>query len=171
MAVLEDGQYINSDVADLYIPDWSVLDEALRAVALGQCAGTITLQTRLAVPDADGEFPHLDRPVRYQAQTVRLPDGTDGAEKETYAETNVATTARSFDLAIPDGSYLDVEMVPLLFSDLDDRGYSTNRWECTSAGTPVATPVVPTENPSWHGFAVRVNATRAVSCTHFVNPP
>jgi hypothetical protein len=171
MAELVGGQYVNPDVAELYIPDWSIIDRALRAVALGQCAGTVTLQTRLAVPDVDGRFPYLDRPVRYLAQTVRNPDGSTSPEQNKFAETNVAFTARTFDLSIPDGSYVDVEMVPMDFSDLVSRGYTSNRWECTSAGDPVAVPPVATSNPNWSGFAVRVNANRAVSCTHFVNPP
>jgi hypothetical protein len=63
-------------------------------------------------------------------------------------------------------------MVPMDFSDLASRGYTTNRWECTIAGEPVASvPTVPTANPTWDGFAIRVGANRAVSCTHFVNPP
>jgi hypothetical protein len=171
MAELVGGQYVNPDTAELYIPDWTILDRALRAVALGQCAGTVTLQTRLAVPDGDGRFPYLDRPVRYLAQSVKNADGSASKEENKYAETNVAFTARTFDLEIPDGSYVDVQMVPMDFSDLASRGYTTNRWECTAAGDPVTTPTVGTANPGWSGFAVRVNANRAVSCTHYVNPP
>lgn len=172
MAELVGGEYINPDTAELYIPDWALLPEALKAVALGQCAGTITMQTRSAVPDGSGKYPYLDRPVRYLAQEVVNPDGTPGKEKEKYVETNVQFTARTFDLEIPGGAYVDVEMVPMDFSDLASRGYTTNRWECTVAGVPVANlPSVATANPTWSGFAVRVGANRAVSCTHFVNPP
>jgi prepilin-type N-terminal cleavage/methylation domain-containing protein len=172
MGELVAGQYVNPDTAELYIPDWSLLPEALRAVALGQCAGTITMQTRSAVPDASGSYPYLDRPVRYLAQSVKNPDGTPGKEEKKYVETNVQFTARTFDMEIPGGAYVDVEMVPMDFSDLASRGYTTNRWECTIAGVPVASvPTVPTANPTWDGFAIRVGANRAVSCTHFVNPP
>lgn len=172
MGELVGGEYVNPDTAELYIPDWSLLPEALRAVALGQCAGTITMQTRSAVPDGSGKYPYLDRPVRYLAQEVKNPDGTPGKEKEKYVETNVQFTARTFDLEIPGGAYVDVEMVPMDFSDLASRGYTTNRWECTVAGEPVAgLASVPTANPLWNGFGIRVGANRAVSCTHFVNPP
>ncbi len=166
------GEYVNPDTAELYIPDWNLLPEALRAVALGQCAGTLTLQTRSAVPDGAGKFPYLDRPVRYLAQSVTNPDGTPGKEQEKYVETNVQFTARTFDFEIPGGAYVDIEMVPMDFSDLASRGYTTNRWECTIAGVPVTGLVsVPTANPTFSGFAARVGANRAVSCTHFVNPP
>jgi hypothetical protein len=130
------------------------------------------MQTRSAVPDGSGSYPYLDRPVRYLAQSVKNPDGTPGKEEKKYVETNVQFTARTFDMEIPGGAYVDVEMVPMDFSDLASRGYTTNRWECTIAGVPVASvPTVPTANPTWDGFAIRVGANRAVSCTHFVNPP
>ena len=170
-AELVGSDYVNPDTAELYIPDWTLLPAALKAVALGQCAGTVTLQTRSAVPNAEGKYAYLDRPVRYLAQKVTNPDGTPGTEQSKYVETNVQFTARTFDFEIGSGAYVDVEMVPMDFSDLASRGYTTNRWECSVAGTSEPVPVVPTANPGWSGFSVRVGANRAVSCTHFVNPP
>ena len=58
------------------------------------------------------------------------------------------------------------------FSDLASRGYTTNRWECTIAGVPVAAlPSVVDGESHVERFRARVRANRAVSCTHFVNPP
>ena len=43
-----DGEYNNADQATLYsTPDWGQLPRALKAIALGDCGGTLTLQTRL----------------------------------------------------------------------------------------------------------------------------
>jgi hypothetical protein len=67
-----------------------------------------------------------------------------------------------------------VEFLPLNFTTAAKNGYSTNRWECSVAGVPVPNlPVLPTGDPDWTGFSLRINANGAASCTHFVNytPP
>jgi prepilin-type N-terminal cleavage/methylation domain-containing protein len=174
LGTLPNGElgYLNPDTARLYVPDWNLLPMALKTVALGECAGTITFQTRLAVADENGAYPYLDEPIRYLAEKATNPDGTSSPEEQKYAETNIANTAKNMGLSITNGSYLDVEMVPLYFSSLTAEGYSTNRWECTVAGKPVTTlQTVPSSHPSWFGFALRIQANGAASCTHFVNPP
>src|SRR5690606_17547010 len=51
---------VNTETVDLYIPqDWSQLPDVMRTIALGQCAGTLTVQTRTL----DGQY--LDQPVGY----------------------------------------------------------------------------------------------------------
>ena len=155
-AELVGSDYVNPDTAELYIPDWTLLPAALKAVALGQCAGTVTLQTRSAVPNAEGKYAYLDRPVRYLAQKVTNPDGTPGTEQSKYVETNVQFTARTFDFEIGSGAYVDVEMVPMDFSgSRPRRGYTTNRWECSVAGASGAEPArsCRLRTRRWSGFS------------------
>lgn len=164
--------YVNSGTARLYIPNWSLLPTALRSVALGECAGTITFQTRLAVPDGSGAYPYLAEPVRYIAKKVTNPDGSASPEQNKYVETNIASTARTFDLSVPSGEYVDVDVIPMDFSTLNAKGHTTHHWECTVAGVPVTNlPEVQSGVDGWSGFSLRITANGAASCTHYVNPP
>lgn len=167
--------YKNPDTARLYLPKtWSLLPTALRTVALGECAGTITFQTRLATPDADGQYPYVTDAFRYIARKVTDSNGVESTEVQKFAETNMANTARTFDLSIQSGQYVDVEFLPLNFTTRAAEGYSTDRWECTVAGVPVTNlPSLDSGEPNWSGFALRITANGAASCTHYVkyNPP
>ena len=88
------GDYDNAEVANLYTtPLWSQLPKALKAIALGDCGGTLTLQTRLggtAAPD----------PFRYQATQQFAADGTELETDKPVAITNREQTTANFDLSI-----------------------------------------------------------------------
>lgn len=162
------AEIIDNGTTDMYIPDnWSYLPAALKAVALGQCAGTLTLQTRL-VSNPSG---HFDQPVMYSPRSVVQDDFTVVEENKRYVETNAQFTARTFDFVF-DGAGVDVELVPLPFSNL--QGYETDRWECWEAGLGGTLPpdrlLVLADQPNARGFTVRIKANRAVSCTHWVDP-
>lgn len=162
-----DADSVNTETVDLYIPkDWSKLPDVMRTIALGQCAGTLTVQTR----SLDGQY--LDQPVGYVAEKVRDPNDVPGDQEGKYLETNFASTARTFDFAMPGGAYVDVELFPRDFSDkLPGLGYSTNHWSCSVAGEPMTVGTVTRTDSVWEGISLRVQANRAVSCTHWVNVP
>lgn len=153
------GGYTNIDVADMYLePNWSRFPDAMQAIALGECGGTLTIQTKLtdgsAAPD----------PFRYQNSAV-----TDAAGDPVELEPSVVTTdavfrTGTFDFAIPSGQYVTVEVLPQNFSEL--TGYSPGSWSCTAgvSGRSI-TPVAVPDSGGWEGFQVDVAANEAVSCT------
>lgn len=157
------GGYTNIEVADLYLePDWNRFPTAMQAIALGECGGTLTLQTKLA----DGS-PAPD-PFRYQNSAV-----TDVAGDPVELEPSVVTTdavfrTGTFDFAIPGGQYIDVDVLPQNFSEL--TGYAPGSWSCTAGvdNRPVTIVDVP-DSGGWQGIRVRVAANEAVSCTMTVS--
>ena len=63
-AIWDGSNYTNAEIADMYVlPQWSQFGSAMEDIALGECGGTLTLQTKLgggAAPD----------PFRYQNSAV-----------------------------------------------------------------------------------------------------
>ena len=99
------GEYDNAKQATLYsTPDWTKLPKALKAIALGDCGGTLTLQTRLGGSGAPDPF-------RYQATQQFAPDGTELSTDRPVVYTNREQTTGNFDLAIDSGLYRDVVVI------------------------------------------------------------
>jgi prepilin-type N-terminal cleavage/methylation domain-containing protein len=157
-AAVRDGSgYANTEVADLYVlPQWSEFPEAMQAVALGECGGTLTLQTRV------GSSPAVD-PFRYQNTAVRDSSGTVLPVQSTVVTTNRQFTTGTFDLAIPDGQFVTVDILPQNFSEL--TAYTPGSWNCRAGVTARSHEVLPIADSAWSGLRVRVAANEAVSCT------
>ena len=158
-----DGEYNNAKQATLYsTPDWAQLPKALKAIALGDCGGTLTLQTRLGASGAPDPF-------RYQNTQQFAADGSELAIEQTVVYTNREQTTGNFDLAIESGLYRDVVVLPENYSDL--RAYQPTSWSCRAGAEARAFQVVDIpgdESSPWKGIRVRVAANEAVSCTQTV---
>ena len=157
------GEYDNAKQATLYsTPDWTKLPKALKAIALGDCGGTLTLQTRLGGSGAPDPF-------RYQATQQFAPDGTELSTDRPVVYTNREQTTGNFDLAIDSGLYRDVVVIPENYSDL--RAYQPTGWSCRAGAEARSFELVDipgAESSPWKGIKVRVAANEAVSCTQTV---
>lgn len=152
------SEYVNPEVADMYLsPQWSQLGSALRAVALGECGGTLTVQTRI-----DGTTPAPD-PFTYQNSAVRDAGGNQLVIEPTVVRTNQQFIAGTFDFEIASGQFVDVDVLPVNLSDL--VAYSPQGWSCRAGVTNRSVTPVPIADSPWSGIRVRVAANEAVSCT------
>jgi hypothetical protein len=138
--------------ADLLVTsDWNQFGGALIAIALADCGGTLTVQTR------DQANAPADATIIYQV----------GAE--TVTTTRIAK-AGTFDIPLAGVASADVVLLP---QSLDGTGYTAQAWECRAGGADlvVGTDYVLIEpgNPM-AGIEVTVSANAAVSCTLRVTP-
>ncbi len=159
-AILQGGQYTNAAQADNYIlPDWNQLDDALLAVALAECGGTLTVQTRVGAAAAGDPFTY---------QNTRI---TNSAGNPIGSELRVVTTTAvypsgTFDFDIASGTYVDVTLEPTNTSGL--LAYLPGTWTCRAGSSPRAVTTFPIGTAGWRGLTVRVAANEAVSCIHSV---
>lgn len=157
-AVFDGTNYTNSALADMYVlPQWTQFVAAMKAVSLGQCGGTLTLQTKAnGTPVAD--------PFRYQNSAVLSSTGATIPVEPRVVTTNQQFTTGTFDFSIANGQYVTVEVLPQNFSDLN--GYEPVSWSCRSGITSQPFTVVPIPGQTtWTGIRVNVAANAAVSCS------
>jgi hypothetical protein len=141
------------------LPAWDQLPNALRAVALSQCGGTLTLQTQVAGTRAADPF-------TYQQTAILSPTGANLPSEPLTVTTTSSYPSGTFDFDITDGSYVTVEIQPTTISNL--TGYAPSSWSCR-AGTATRTFTnVDIANTTWKGIRVRVAANEAVSCIQTV---
>lgn len=150
------GQW-KADVRDVNMfasTNWSSFGTAVRDIALGECGGTVTIQTRNQVtgsPVAD-TFAYSNA----QLQTV---------------ETSSAYRSGTFDVAQPGGSPSTLAITLQNLSTLN--AWQHVSWSCTSQGSPMVAPdmtVGPGDAAGWKGLNVVVRPNQAISCTHLVKP-
>ena len=109
------------------LPQWSQFGKAMEAVALGECGGTLTLQTKIG-----GTTPAPD-PFRYQNSAVKDSADNPVALEPTVVTTNQQFTTGTFDFVVPNGQYVTVDVLPQNYSDLN----STRRaWSCRAGNQP-----------------------------------
>jgi hypothetical protein len=150
-------------LATTFLPNnWSALPAALKAVALGDCGGTLTVQTKVvgaaAAPD----------PFTYQNTWVQLA-GSPKELSQQVVTTNLGQVASTFDFKIDSGMYIDAGVELQNFDELDM--YAFDRWECRAGPTPRnAAPnfAVAGGSAAWPGITIRVAANEAVSCIQWV---
>jgi hypothetical protein len=152
--------YSNVAEANLYTStNWSQLGNALKAVALGECGGTLTLQTRLnGAPAAD--------PFSYQNTEQYSASGEALVIPQTVVRTNRQLTTGTFDFDISDGLHRDIVVLPNNLADLGS--YSHVSWSCRAGVTDRPFTVVDIPDSTWKGIRVEVGANEAVSCTQTV---
>jgi hypothetical protein len=162
-AIWDGSYYTNAEIADMYVlPQWSQFDEAMKAVALGDCGGTLSLRTRLA-----GGTPASD-PFRYQNSAVTDSGGSPIELEPTVVTTNQQFTTGTFDFAIPNGQFVTVDIRPQNFSEL--TGYTPGSWSCKAGVDDRSFELIDLEGTTtWKGIRVQVSANEAVSCTLTVN--
>jgi hypothetical protein len=141
-----DGNVDNAEVANMYsTTDWTKLEGALKAIALAQCGGTLTLQTRVG-----GTTPAGD--------TFTYVNTLDA----TKVETGQSKRSGTFDFSIPTGGSVTVDIHPLIVSSLVH--YTPAGWSCKAAGVAVTPVPVDIPNTPWDGIRLTVRANDAVSC-------
>ena len=152
------GTYANSEVADMYVlPEWSQFRSAMESVALGECGGTLTVQTKL-----NGTTPAAD-PFRYQNSAVADSTGTQLAFDPTVVTTNQAFVTGTFDFVVPDGQFVTVDLLPQNYSELN--AYIPGSWNCRAGNAARSFELINIPDAGgWKGVRVRVGANEAVSC-------
>ena len=154
----DDGNYTNAATANMYVlPSWNQFAGALEAVALDQCGGTLTLQTKVGPA-------HATDPFTYQNTGLTTSSGVAIPSKLEVVTTTRQFVSGTFDFDTRD--FLTVEIQPQNLSDL--RAYAPVEWSCTAAGQPRTITTFSIPNSSWSGFRVKVAANEAVSCVHSV---
>jgi prepilin-type N-terminal cleavage/methylation domain-containing protein len=148
-AVPPGGPYTNAAVADMYIlPDWNQFAGALNSMALAECGGTVTVQTKVGgVAAAD--------PFTYQ-NSVDL----------TIATTSQQYRSGTFDFDLSNGLGVTASITPLNLSGLSR--YEPVGWSCKSAGAdyPFTAETIP-DSP-WQKITLTVSPNQAISCTQTV---
>lgn len=152
-ATYSSGQWQNFDpnTTDLLsTSNWGALGQALTAIALGECGGTVTLQTK----HADGSLAQAD-------VTYHVDHGT-GVEQVT---TSQISRAAAVDMKFPSGiTQVTATIAPW---DLHVAGYAATGWSCSTRGAPLASSqwsLQDAGDPS-KGIQLTVNANEAISCT------
>jgi type II secretory pathway component PulJ len=155
------GRYINADVANMYIlPEWSQFAAALEAVALAECGGTVTLQTKVGSTAAADPF-------TYQHSGSTNPAGAPLTPSMDVVTTTKTFPSGTFDFSIPDGEFVTVEIRPVELSLL--TRYSPVSWSCTAGGAAKPVTTFPITGTPWSGIRVQVRANEAVSCIQAVD--
>lgn len=146
------GSWGDVSSADLLLTnDFGALGSGLTEIALAECGGTLTVQTRDSAGDpADAE-------ITYQVA-------------DEIVTTTRIVKAGTFDIPLSGIPSATVDLVPQSF---DGTGYTPVSWNCRAGGSDLTlgsdydliTPGVPGD-----GISVTVSANAAVSCTLSVNP-
>ena len=158
-ATLDGSTYTNAEIADMYVlPQWSQFGKAMEAVALGECGGTLTLQTKV-----NGTTPAPD-PFRYQNSAVTDSVGNPVVLEPTVVTTNQQFTTGTFDFNVPNGQFVTVDVLPQNYSEL--KSYTPGAWSCRAGNQPRAVTLIDIpDGGAWKGARVKVSANEAVSCT------
>ena len=160
------GTYDNAAVANMYLlPAWSQFADALKAVALAECGGTVTVQTQVdGVPAGD--------PVTYVRSNVTDALGKAVDVPLVSITTDQSSISATVDFSIPSGQYVTASIVPQNTGQLG--AYTPVGWSCTSGGAAKSTTSVAIDGSTWQGVRLKVGANEAVSCIldlDLVTPP
>jgi len=152
------GPYLNTDEANMYVlPNWNQLVGAMKSVALGECGGTLTLQTKIGGTPAPDSF-------IYQRTAVLDPADQPLDVQQTTVTTSLQFSAGTFDMTIPDGQYVTVEVRPQNYDEL--TAYTPGSWSCQAGITPRVPETFDLGvGGGWEGIRVQVAANEAVACT------
>jgi hypothetical protein len=141
--------------ADVFaLPDYTYFAQALDKIVLGECGGTVTLQTKNT---ADGLG--AKDPFTYENSSETPP---------TVVKTSSAFKSGTFDVAFPGENARTVTITPQEFTNLS--AWSHVSWSCKSKGA--AYPFTETPVPGhteWKSITLVVHANEAISCTQMVS--
>ncbi len=143
------GPYTNAAAATYYqLPVWSQFSGAMTSMALAECGGTVTVQTRIGgVPAAD--------PFTYQ-NSVDL----------TTATTSQQFRSGTFDYDLAGGASVDAEITQLNLSS--NNKYAPVSWTCTSGGTSYPFTATPIDGGPWQKISLTISPNQAISCVQTV---
>ena len=165
-AVFSGGEYTNPEVANFYLQssfDTAAFGAAMKASALKDCGGTLTIQTRL--PDGTSV---ADEFV-YENSDYRTDTGTSVGAESRVVTTSATFRTGTFDFDIPaTTAYYSVDIVPQELQTLD--GYAFDNWSCRAGATMKSTTAIDIVDSTFEGFTVDVVANEALSCILTVVP-
>jgi hypothetical protein len=157
----DSGKYTNSDVANLYIsPTFDKFTDALRAIALDQCGGTVTVQTRRNGAPETHPFTYVNTAVRDNEGNVLTPT------LQTVT-TDADNPGATIDFTIPSGKSITVDIQPVVTSDL--AGFKPAGWTCRSGPNSITVTEFDVSG-LWKGARVSIDANAAISCALAVVP-
>ena len=137
----------DDDKGLVFTDDFTKLPSALSTIALGQCGGTLTMQTSLGGSPAPAN-------VTYES----------GGQTVT---TSLVSRAAAFDLTTPGGAPVTAVVTPQSF---DQSGYTAQSWSCRTKGADI--PLSPsgpwsyvTPGVASDGINVTESANAAIGCT------
>jgi von Willebrand factor type A domain len=143
-----DGVIDNPQTANMYATeDWAKLQGALTAIALGECGGTLTLQTRLTTGTNAPESFVYER-------------STDNKVVDTSATKRSGT----FDFPLAGGGSVDVQITPHTLTNMTHYTPAPTPWTCKAGGLPVTPTPVDIPNTPWDAIRLTISANQAVSC-------
>ena len=149
-AAPEGGPYTNAAVADMYVlPNWSQFAGALNSMALAECGGTVTVQTRVGSAAAADPFTYQN--------SVDLKTAT----------TSSSYRSGTFDFDLSGGGSVSATISPLNLSDLGR--YSHVSWSCKSAGADYPFTLSNVAGTSWKSITLNVSPNQAISCIQTVS--
>ena len=162
------NSYTNPETADYYLQtsfDADAFAAAMKAAALKDCGGTLTVQTR----DASTGQPVSDEFV-YENPEYRDDTGTPipADARRVTTSTNFRTGTFDFEISA-ETQFFSVDIVPSELQTLED--YTPVGWSCR-AGADAKTGLtpIPIDGSPFEGFTVDVAANEAVSCILEVIP-
>ena len=156
-----DGGWDEAAVKDadiLTTTDFTKFGGALETIALAECGGSLTVQTRVQSSGAA-----LPASVTYEVSGDDHP--------LTESTTSAVSKTAVFDISTDNGTSSDVLLKP---RTLDGTGYTAADWTCRSRNVEITDPGKVSEaDPgagAIGGLNVTVGANEAVSCILFVVP-
>ena len=148
-AIFANGAYTNAAVADFYVlPNWSQFAGALNAMALAECGGTVTVQTKVGTASAADPFTYQN--------SVDL----------TTATTSGQFRSGTFDFELAGGTSRVVDITPLNVSGISK--FAPVGWACTSAGAAYPFTTTPISGSPWSKITLTVAPNQAISCIQTV---
>ncbi|HEX2783439.1 MAG TPA: hypothetical protein VHN36_07620 [Ilumatobacteraceae bacterium] len=139
--------------ADVFaLPDYSHFADALDKIVLGECGGTVTLQTKNT---ADG-------------LGAKDPFTYENMDNLTTVKTSAAFKSGTFDVAFPGENAKTITISPQEFTNLS--AWTHVSWSCKSKGA--AYPFTETPVPghtAWTSIQLVVHANEAISCIQMVS--
>jgi prepilin-type N-terminal cleavage/methylation domain-containing protein len=143
------GNVTNAETANLYsLSDYAALNSAMQAIALSECGGTLTIQTRLASTGGSAQDPFTYKNSIDQ-KTVQTTSQFRGGTFDFQTTSSVNPT---IELQINSGL----------------SHYTPVNWTCTAKGQPRSFTQTTIGSGPWKSITVNVAANEAVSCTQFV---
>ncbi|MCB0967832.1 MAG: prepilin-type N-terminal cleavage/methylation domain-containing protein [Ilumatobacter sp.] len=138
--------------------DFSQFGGALESIALAECGGTLTVQTRLR-----SDTSPLKKTVGYEASGEHLP--------LTESQTSSVNKTAAFDISTEGGASIDILLKP---RTLDGTGYRADGWTCRSKNVEITDPSKMSIHDAGEGPAggidLNVAANEAVACVLWVVP-
>ena len=139
--------------ADVFaLPNYTYFADALDKIVLGECGGTVTLQTKNTADNLGAKDPFT----------------YENTLDHTTVKTSAAFKSGTFDVAFPGENAKTITISPQEFTNLS--AWSHVSWACKSKGAayPFTEAPVP-GHTAWTSITLTVHANEAISCTQMVS--